>query len=209
MLSPKGQSTVDSILERIARGDSEAVRHCVDLYGGLVWSMARRRGLAPEDAEDIVQEVFLDLWRSANRFDAAQASEPAFVAMITRRRLIDRLRRQQRRPQTQETLEMLEIAGNDLQRIENRVEATLAARALATLKPRERDVLLLSTYHGLSHGQIAAHTGIPLGTVKTYIRRGLIRVRELLEGGRQMVTRPISPAICFFFHAFEGSVCMV
>lgn len=196
---------MDSILERIARGDSEAVRHCVDLYGGLVWSMARRRGLAPEDAEDIVQEVFLDLWRSANRFDAAQASEPAFVAMITRRRLIDRLRRQQRRPQTQESLEMLEIAGDDLQRIENRVEAHLAARALATLKPRERDVLLLSTYHGLSHGQIAAHTGIPLGTVKTYIRRGLIRVRELLDGGRQLVTRTVSPAICFFAEAFEGT----
>lgn len=178
---------VGTILERIAEGDAEAVKSCVELYSGLVWSMARRRGLAPEDAEDLVQEVFVDLWKSANRFDPSQASEPAFIAMITRRRLIDRLRRQQRRPQTQEIeLETLEVAGQDLERMENKVEVTLAARALSALKPRERTVLLMSTYHGLSHGQISEQTGIPLGTVKTYIRRGLMRVKELLAGGHRL-----------------------
>lgn len=174
-----------SILERVAAGNPESIQQCIDAYGGLVWSMARRRGLSPEDAEDVVQEVFIDLWKSADRFDPALASEKIFVAMIARRRLIDRLRREQRRPPTQAIeLEDRDYAGKDLENLENAVEASLAAKALAQLRPQERDVLLLSTYHGLSHGQIAEHTGIPLGTVKTYIRRGLIRVKELLDLGR-------------------------
>lgn len=175
----------DSILERVAAGDPEAIQQCIDAYGGLIWSMARRRGLSSEDAEDLLQEVFIDLWKSADRFDPGQASEKIFVAMITRRRLIDRLRREQRRPPTQAIeLDSQDYAGKDLERLENTVEAALAAKALAQLRPQERDVLLLSTYHGLSHGQIAEQTGIPLGTVKTYIRRGLIRVKELLDLGR-------------------------
>lgn len=175
----------DSILQRVAAGDAGAIQQCIDLYGGLVWTMARRRGLAPEDAEDLVQEVFIDLWKGADRFDPALASEKIFVAMITRRRLIDRLRREQRRPPTQAiALEDEDYAGQDLERLENSVEAALAAKALSQLKPQERNVLLLSTYHGLSHGQIAEHTGIPLGTVKTSIRRGLAKVKELLDLGR-------------------------
>lgn len=175
----------DSILQRVAAGDAAAIQQCIDVYGGLVWTMARRRGLSPEDAEDLVQEVFIDLWKGADRFDPAVASEKIFVTMITRRRLIDRLRREQRRPPTQ-ALELgdEELAGLDHQRLENAVEAALAAKALRQLRPQERDVLLLSTYHGLSHGQIAEHTGIPLGTVKTYIRRGLAKVKELLDLGR-------------------------
>jgi RNA polymerase sigma-70 factor, ECF subfamily len=174
-----------TILERVAGGEAQAFEDCVEVYGGLIWSMARRRGLKKEDSEDIVQDVFLELWRSARRYDPTLASEPAFVAMISRRRLIDNLRRDLRRPLTQEMAETLEDLPDDAQnRLENRVEASFASRALAVLKPAERKVLLLSTLQGLSHGQIAEKTGLPLGTVKTYIRRGLMRVREMLEKGR-------------------------
>jgi RNA polymerase sigma factor (sigma-70 family) len=175
---------MESILQRVAAGDGQAIQSCIDTYGGLLWSMARRRGLPPEDAEDLVQEVFIDLWKSAGRFDPAQASEKVFVAMIARRRLIDRLRREQRRPPTQALeLEDEDYPGRDFEDLENAVEASLASKALAQLNPKERNVLLLSTYHGLSHGQISEHTGLPLGTVKTYIRRGLVRVKELLDLG--------------------------
>lgn len=174
----------DSILQRVAAGDGQAIQNCIDAYGGLLWSMARRRGLSAEDAEDVVQEVFIDLWKSAGRFDPAQASEKVFVAMVARRRLIDRLRREQRRPPTQALgLADEDYPGRDFEDLENAVEASLASKALAQLNPKERNVLLLSTYHGLSHGQISEHTGLPLGTVKTYIRRGLIRVKELLDLG--------------------------
>jgi RNA polymerase sigma-70 factor (ECF subfamily) len=168
-------------LERIAQGDSSAVTECLDTYGGLIWSMARRQGLSQQDAEDAVQEIFIDVWKSAARYDEKQAAEVTFISMIARRRLIDRRRRTLRRPFTDSIDdEVLELAGDDQKRLEDRVEASLASRALDLLRPNERKVLLLSTFQGLSHGQIAESTGLPLGTVKTYIRRGLMRVKEIL-----------------------------
>src|ERR1043165_482447 len=88
-----------ALLARVAGGDPRAVRDCIARYGGLVWSIARR--FEGADAEDAVQEIFLDLWKSAARFDPQIASEPAFVAMIARRRLIDRRRTRRRRPTTE------------------------------------------------------------------------------------------------------------
>src|SRR5512133_2795665 len=83
----------ESILDRVARGDQKAVRQCIDEFGGLVWAIARRMTRSRADAEDAVQEIFIDVWRSAARFDAAQGSEKVFVTTIARRRLIDRIRR--------------------------------------------------------------------------------------------------------------------
>src|SRR5512145_3131135 len=82
-----------SILERVARGDSKAVRECIDEFGGLVWAIARRMARTRADAEDAVQEIFVDVWKSAGRYDPSQGSEKVFVTTIARRRLIDRLRR--------------------------------------------------------------------------------------------------------------------
>ena len=87
-----------SVLQRIASGDSAAVRDCIEQYGALVWSLARRLSRSPSDAEDATQEIFLDIWRSAGRFDAAQGSDKVFIAMIARRRLIDRLRKTSAEP---------------------------------------------------------------------------------------------------------------
>ena len=80
------------LLPRIAAGDERAVRECVGRYASLVWSLARRWSVDALDAEDAVQEVFVDLWRTAARFDATRASEAGWVAMVARRRLIDRSR---------------------------------------------------------------------------------------------------------------------
>ena len=145
--------------------------------------MVRRQGLPPGDAEDAVQEIFIDVWKSAARFDESQASETTFICMIARRRLIDRRRRLARRPKTDSLSDEphQQIAGVDHRHLESRAEAILASRAIARLAPKEQQVLLLSAYHGLSHGQIAEKTGLPLGTVKTYIRRGLMRVKDMLE----------------------------
>src|ERR1700744_3461074 len=87
-----------SMLQRIASGDSAAVRDCMREYGPLVWSIARRLSRTPSDAEDATQEIFLDIWRSASRFDASQGSDKVFIAMIARRRLIDRLRKTSAEP---------------------------------------------------------------------------------------------------------------
>lgn len=171
----------ESILQRIAAGEAGAVQECIDQYGNLVWSIARRFTAAAADAEDAVQEVFLDLWKSAARFDPARASETTFVAMIARRRLIDLLRRSESRPKLAVMPEHFDAASEEFQRLEDSIEANSAARAFATLKPEQRRVLLLSIYQGMSHGEIVEATGIPLGTVKSHIRRGLVEVRRKLN----------------------------
>src|SRR5262245_63951716 len=98
------------LLGRVAAGDQAAIRECIARYGGVVWSLARRFEARDGDAEDAVQEIFLDLWKSAARFDRQIASEAAFVAMIARRRLIDRKRTRGRRPTIDPVQELPSIA---------------------------------------------------------------------------------------------------
>ncbi|MEM9293750.1 MAG: sigma-70 family RNA polymerase sigma factor [Acidobacteriota bacterium] len=169
----------DPVLPRIAAGEPGATEECIERYKGLVWWLARQ--MAGSDAEDAVQEIFIELWTKADRYDPSKSSEPAFVAMITRRRLIDRRRRIGRRPPIDSLdNEEREIVVRAPQGVEANAEVALAARAINTLKPKEREVLVLSLYHGMSHSEIANKTSMPLGTVKTYVRRGLQRVRERL-----------------------------
>ena len=78
--------------ETFAAGDRDAIQDCMKAYGGLVWSLARRMLNDPEEAEDIVQGIFVDVWKNAERFDPNRASETTFVAMIARRRIIDKVR---------------------------------------------------------------------------------------------------------------------
>jgi RNA polymerase sigma-70 factor, ECF subfamily len=184
MKGAETKTNPEPILPRVAAGEAGAVEICLDRYKGLVWWLARQ--MAGAEAEDAVQEIFIQLWQNADRYDPAKSSEPAFVSMIARRRLIDRHRRSERRPATESIDEKpREMAGNDGSTAEHIAEAALAARAIRELRPEERRVVLLSIVEGMTHSEIADHTAMPLGTVKTYIRRGLIRVRELLGQGRK------------------------
>jgi RNA polymerase sigma-70 factor (ECF subfamily) len=177
-------SADESLFERIAAGEPTAVRDCMDRYGGLVWTLVRSWIRNPADAEDATQEIFVDLWKSAARFDRSAGSEAVFVTTIARRRLIDRLRAQGRRPKTEEFDEessaMAEAgAGPD---VSQTVEVENAARALAALGAEQREILLMGVVQGMTHSEIARVTGKPLGTVKTQLRRGLKKVRALLHG---------------------------
>ena len=172
--------TSTSVLQRIAAGDESAVAECLSLYSGLVWTIARRFTNSQEEAEDATQEVFVDLWKSASRFDPEKAAEKTFVAMIARRRVIDRLRKATRAPETTPLSETVDPAGDDERRIEAAAEVGLASKAIATLRPEQRRLVLLATVHGMSHREIAEVTQTPLGTVKSTIRRSLATVRDLL-----------------------------
>ena len=179
----------DLILPRIAVGDQSAVPECISRYGSLIWTLVRRRLANRQDVEDVVQEVFIDLWRSADRFDPQVAEEITFVAMITRRRVIDRIRRSTAK---QAAVSLDEAMATDVadptdgaavgQRLEFGEEAQLADEHLSQLKPEEQQVLRLSIYDSLSHSVIAKQTGLPLGTVKSHIRRGLDSLRKKLAG---------------------------
>lgn len=171
----------EAILHRISQGDKNAVQECLSKYGGLVWSLARRMSANTEDAEDAVQEIFIDVWKNAQRFDETQSSETTFIAMIARRRLIDRLRYAKRRISADSIEDMVSEPQNRAdEELQTSIEAKNAARALQQLRPEQRQVLQLSIVQGLSHQEISDATGIPLGTVKTHARRGLLQVREFL-----------------------------
>ncbi len=173
-----------TILERVADGDQTAVQDCLKTYGGLVWSLARRMLRNSDDAEDAVQEIFIDVWKNAARFDGTQASETTFVAMIARRRLIDRIRLSQRRLAPDSLEDVLTEPSNTADReMQISLEAREAFEALRELRPEQRKVLQLSIVHGLSHQEIADATGMPLGTVKTHARRGIIQAREIMGIG--------------------------
>jgi RNA polymerase sigma factor (sigma-70 family) len=178
-----GESVSLSILERIAAGDQAAVAECIERYGGLVWSLARRFLGSSGDAEDAVQEIFVELWKCAGRFNPATAAEATFVSMIARRRLIDR-RRKMAGAETR-TMGEVEYAGAaDAQAPSPAAmteDVSAATEAISQLPPDQQRVLRLSIVQGLTHDEIARATGMPLGTVKTNIRRGLARVRDRLR----------------------------
>lgn len=173
----------ESVLTRIASGDVHAVDDCVDRYGSLVWSLAKRMMGNAADAEDAVQEIFVELWQQADRFDPAVAGEPTFVAMIARRRLIDRIRKDSRRPTT-EAIDREPIDASEQGTAGEVVwsdEAAKAKRCLGKLPSVQQQVLTLAVHEGQSHSTIARHLSLPLGTVKSYARRGLIQLRDCMK----------------------------
>jgi RNA polymerase sigma-70 factor (ECF subfamily) len=174
----------DHVLSRIARGEEFAVEEFMSAYGNLVWALAKRFTNNSEDAEDAVQEIFLEIWQNAGRYDATKSAESTFITMIARRRLIDRLRKIYRQPRTQSIdnfFELQAFAGE--RQLQTRVEAKQAVKAMKQLRPEQRDLMLMTIFDGLSHGEIARLTGMPLGTVKTNIRRGFNRMREIMSLG--------------------------
>jgi RNA polymerase sigma-70 factor (ECF subfamily) len=135
----------------------------------------------PDEIEDAVQEVFVDVWKNAPKFDEAKSSETTFVAMIARRRIIDKIRYSSRRISADSLDDVLiEPSTRADKEMQTSLEAQQAAEAMRTLKPEQQQVLKLSIIQGMSHQEIADATGMPLGTVKTHARRGILQVREFL-----------------------------
>ena len=169
------------LLPAVARGERGAAAACVERYGPMLWGMARRWLRASGDAEDAVQDIFVELWRVADRYDPSKGSESVFVATLGRRRMIDRLRKAGRRPREVEMdAETMVVGGS---RAEHRVEANRALALLAEFPEERRKVLTLVVVHGWTHAEVSAHTGIALGTVKSHVRRGLSTLRDAMRAG--------------------------
>lgn len=165
-----------TLLGQVAAGDPAAVRRCIAEYGPLVWSIARRFAPTTVEAEDAIEDIFSELWKHVGRYDPAVASEPAFVAMIARRRMIERLHRTDRRPQ----LKPDGLAGLEPATLDRCPEAMVAVGMLAGLDPRQRRVLSLAIGQGMTHAEIADATAMPAETVKSLVRRALVAVRKRL-----------------------------
>ncbi len=173
----------EPVLAQVARRDPDSLNYCIERYGNLIWSLARRYSPSQADAEDAVQEIFLELWQKADRFNPAMSAETTFVTMIARRRLIDRYRKQSRLLETTSAEndfdEHPDMSGSASAELID--EAAKATRCLDGLVLNQRDILRRSIHEGKSHSQISAELQIPLGTVKSFARRGLIQLRQCME----------------------------
>lgn len=174
------ESSVEkSILKRISAGDDSAVEDCLQQYGGLVWSMARR--MCPQDADDATQEIFMEIWQKAKHYRSERGSESTFIVTIARRRLIDRLRRNRNLPERSSELVCDVASVEEVDRLELADEAAKAAECMSRLSDRQQRILTLSIHHGASHSGIAKRLRIPLGSVKSYARRALIQLRDCMQ----------------------------
>jgi RNA polymerase sigma-70 factor (ECF subfamily) len=171
------------LLIQVGAGDAGAFPACVDRFGPLVWTLARRLLAQRSEAEDAVQEVFMEIWRCADRFDPSVASARAFVATIARRRLIDhgRSSRRHHRPGMPAEVAVAPADDSPLERSAKSEAEHAALAGLARLRPEQQKVLRLAIGESWTHERIATHLGLPVGTVKTHLRRGLLRLREDLR----------------------------
>ncbi len=154
---------------------------CIQTYGGLIYSIAKKHVRTQTDAEDLAQEIFMALWRVADRFDASLASETTFVGMVARRRSIDWTRREGRRP----VLVPMETEVTEGQWTSNphpshNVDHEAVMQVVATLPDETQRLFRLHIELGKTHSEIAEETGTPLGTVKTKLRTGLIHLRKAI-----------------------------
>jgi len=181
----------EGILPRVARREPEAMEDCIDRYGGLVWGITRRYLRGQADAEDVVQEVFAELWTKADRFDPDRASASTFIGLITRRRNIDWLRKQACRPKLEPITEEIESGHPEENANPVRVDLEGIEAVLKELPLQTQELFRLHFTREMTHPEIASETGLALGTVKTGLRRGLIEIRNRLrqrEGNQYQVS---------------------
>jgi RNA polymerase sigma-70 factor (ECF subfamily) len=178
-----------TLLSSIAGGSAEALGRLYDRHAGAVFAIARRMLGRLEDAEEVVQDVFTQVWRQAARYDASRATVAGWVVMLARTRAIDRLRARQARPDSGAQAEpdaSLKLASSSAAPDALTITADETRRlrtALAALPDNQRVLVELTCYEGLTHREIAERTAVPLGTVKTRLRTALTTLRDLLAGG--------------------------
>jgi len=187
-MEPSKQSAVErpaaaddmKLVARIRAGDPQAMSELYDRYARVVYAVALRVLQEAGAAEDVLQDIFLQLWRNPDAFDASRGSLAAWLAVISRHRAIDRLRK--RRPEL-DVDECVIAGGPDLRDETERNLVVEKVRAvLAEMNPDQRRALELAYFQGLTHTEIAEKTGEPLGTIKTRIRSGLQLLRAKFAG---------------------------
>jgi len=164
----------EQLLQRLAAGERDALGELFDLHAGLVHGLALRVLRDPAEAEDVVQEVFVQVWRQADRFDPSRGRPEAWLCTIARTRALDRLRRRSSRREDPAE------AAPGLVATPAPALGIAVRDALATLPFEQRQPLELAYYEGLSQTEISERLGAPLGTIKTRMRTGLLRLRERL-----------------------------
>lgn len=181
--SPQEQDTKDvELLHAIASHDEQALAQLYDRYRLILFGLTMRILNSRAEAEDVLQEVFIQVWRQADDFDFSRGRPFTWLVTLTRSRAIDRLRQIGARDRLANSVaeiapEQASDAASDTLHAEQR---EIVQQALAQLPEEQRRTLLLSYYEGLTQSEIAEKLETPLGTVKTRMRTGMLKLRELL-----------------------------
>jgi RNA polymerase sigma-70 factor (ECF subfamily) len=172
-------------LTRMARGEADALAELYDRHGRLVYSLALRIVRDQSDAEDVAQEVFAQAWRHAARYTATRGTVAGWLLNMTRSRAIDRLRRrpsQRHTPFEDAVGDLIDAAPPIDEQVAWAGRAAQIRDALGELPLLQRIAIELAFYEGLTHPEIAERLEVPLGTVKTRIRQGLLKLKDRLAG---------------------------
>lgn len=175
------QISDNDLLRAVARGDENALARIYDRYRLILFGLLMRILHSREEAEDVLQEVFLQVWRRAGDFDEARGRAFTWLVTVARSRALDRLRALGSRARLAEAAPAAEQIGDASQEAFQSEQAEVVRQALAQIPTDQRQALLLAYFEGLTQMEIAARLGAPLGTVKTRMRAGMIKLRELLQ----------------------------
>ena len=188
--TPYGRLRDGQLVELVAQQDAGALEALYDRYGRAAYSLARRILTEETLAQDVVQEVFLSLWRDARRFDAGRGTVATYLLSMTHHRAVDVVRREENLRRWRTSDEGLELAPDPKARVEDEVEASErraeVRAALKDLPDPQRQALLLAYFGGYTQREVAALVGVPLGTVKTRMAAGMRKMKEALsDAGRE------------------------
>ncbi|MFI1470570.1 sigma-70 family RNA polymerase sigma factor [Streptomyces wuyuanensis] len=180
--APHGPSA-DALLVQVARGDQDAFGELYDLVSGAVFGTVRGVVRDPAQSEEVMQEVMIQVWRTAARFQAEKGSGMNWVLTLAHRRAVDRVRSEQAtvdRDHKAALLDNTPAYDHVTEQVEARLEHQQVRRCLRFLTQLQREAVTLAYYRGLTYREVAELLGLPLGTVKTRLRDGLIRLRDCM-----------------------------
>jgi RNA polymerase sigma-70 factor (ECF subfamily) len=182
------------LVELVAQRDAGALEALYDRYGRPAYSLARRILTEETLAQDVVQEVFLSLWRDARRFDAGRGSVATYLLSMTHHRAVDAVRREEHLRRWRTSEEGLDLEADPRVRVEEEVETSQrraqVRAALEELPATQRQALLLAYFGGYTQREVAALVGVPLGTVKTRMAAGMRKLKASLEGAGREEQQP-------------------
>jgi RNA polymerase sigma-70 factor (ECF subfamily) len=175
------EADLAALLNRVGRGDEEAFSVVYERVAATVFGLVQRVLRDPAQAEEVTQEVMLDVWRTAVRFEPERGSPQAWVATIAHRRAVDRVRSVQAAARRDDQAARPDEAYDDVaEAVEARLERERVRRCLGALTELQRESIVLAYYSGYTYREVAGLLGIALGTTKTRMRDGLIRLRDCL-----------------------------
>jgi len=173
------RSTDFALISALRSGDEKAIAELYDRYSSVVYSVALRVLGDTGAAEDVLQDVFMQLWRKPGLFDASRGKLAPWLAVITRNRAVDVLRK--RRPESDIADIVISVEPDLAGDAERSIAMTKVREVLTAMPTVQRSALEMAYFEGLSHSEISAKTGEPLGTIKTRIRAGLLALRKAFE----------------------------